>query len=67
MKLFIVSKSSEAPAFWGQIYEEKIKSSLYSWYYAKACNERRHPSPRLPVYLFATGGNNVGLRVFQLG
>ena len=28
----------------------KIKSSLYSRYYAKACNPRRGPSPRLSVW-----------------
>ena len=31
----------------GYIKSKKIKSSLFSWHYAKACNEWRDPSPRL--------------------
>ena len=33
-----------------QVSKKKIKSSLYSPYYAKACNEVRGPSPRLSAW-----------------
>ena len=33
-----------------QISNQKIKSSLYSPYYAEACNELRGPSPRLSAW-----------------
>ena len=31
-------------------YQNQIKSSLYSPYYAEACNELRNPSPRLSAW-----------------
>ena len=32
------------------LYENQIKSSLYSSYYVEACNELRGPSPRLSAW-----------------
>ena len=32
------------------VLSNKIKSSLYSPYYAEACNELRGPSPRLSAW-----------------
>ena len=29
---------------------DQIKSSLYSWYYAEACNESPDPSPRFSAW-----------------
>ena len=33
-----------------RLFQKKIKSSLYSSYYAEACNELRGPSPRLSAW-----------------
>ena len=58
MKITWSALHSQIAIRWrSEIKIKKIKSSLYSPYYAEACNELRGPSPRLSAWATQLRGN----------